>query len=451
LDKNNTFSNLVYKDIIINEILQFTLYYFIVLFVILYRIIDIYLMVFSFFIANRFSLSRRNSRFLSLVGIITIIGIAIGVTTLILTLTVLSGFEKTITEKIIQFNSQIQITSFSNKNLPDYKIVRPALENRLKPFTTGISPFASNLAIIKSKKATDGIIVKGILPEYDDSNIKSYIINGNYNLEYNSSQPSLIIGKKLADILQVKCGNLVTIFTLKNNSIPSPENPPGIKQFKVSAIFESGMAEYDDQYAYTNLKSAQEIFGMNDNVNGYDIKLNDLSRIDSLANNLSDYLGYPYYVRTIFKVYQNIFTWIDLQKRLIPIALILIVIVAVFNIVSTLLMIVLERSNAIGILKSLGAKSKQVISVFLIQGTYLAIIGILLGNLLAYILSLLQKDFNLIKIPESVYFMSQAPIDIQLHNYLLVSLATLILSILASAIPSFIATKINAISTLRFS
>jgi lipoprotein-releasing system permease protein len=408
-------------------------------------------MAFSFFIANRFSLSKRNSRFLSLVGIITIIGIAIGVTTLILTLTVLSGFEKTISEKIIQFNSHIQISSFSNRNLPDYQLVRPALESRLKPYATGISPFAANLAIIKSKKATDGIIVKGILPEYDVSNIKSYLISGKYNLDYHSKHPTLIIGKKLADILQVKCGDFVTIFSLKNNSIPTPENPPGIKQFQISAIFESGMAEYDDQYAYTNLKSAEDIFGMNDKVNGYDIKLNNLSKIDSLANNLGDYLGYPYYVRTIFKVYQNIFTWIDLQKRLIPIALILIVIVAVFNIVSTLLMIVLERSNAVGILKSLGTKSRQVISVFLIQGTYLSIIGILLGNLLALILSLLQKDFNIIKIPESVYFMSQAPINIQLHNYLLVSLATLILSVLASVIPSYIATKINTISTIRFS
>jgi lipoprotein-releasing system permease protein len=407
-------------------------------------------MAFSFFIANRFSLSKKNSRFLSLIGIITIIGIAIGVTTLIVTLTVLSGFEKTITEKIIQFNSHIQITSFSNNFLPDYRIIRPALENRLKPYSTGISPFAANLAIIKSKRSTDGVLIKGILPEYDVSNLKLYLIDGKYDLNYLDKQPSIIIGKKLAEELQIKCGELVTIFSLKKNAIPTPDNPPGIIQLKIIGIFESGMAEYDDQYAYTNLRTAQDLFGMNNKVNGYDIRLNNLSKIDSLANNLGDYLGYPYYVKTIYKVYQNIFTWIDLQKRLIPIALILIVIVAVFNIISTLLMIVLERSNAIGILKSLGAKSKQVISVFLIQGIYLSLIGILLGNLFAFILSKLQQDFNIIKIPESVYFMSQAPIDIEIQNYLLVSVATLAVSIIASLIPSFIATKINPISSLRF-
>jgi lipoprotein-releasing system permease protein len=407
-------------------------------------------MAFSFFIANRFTLSKKNSRFLSLIGIITIIGIAIGVTTLILTITVLSGFEKTISQKIIQFNSHIQISAFSNKYLPDYKIIRPALENRLKPYIVGISPYAANLAIIKSKKITDGVIIKGILPEFSISNIKSYIDEGKYDLNYNSNQPTLLIGKRLAEILQIKCGDYVTIFSLKNNSIPTPDNPPGIKQFKVIAIYQSGMAEYDNQYAYTNLRTAQEIFGLNDRVNGYDIKLNDLSKIDSLANNLSHYLGYPYYVRTIYKVYQNVFTWIDLQKRLIPVSLILIVIVAVFNIISTLLMIVLERSNAIGILKSFGAKSSQIISIFLFQGIYLSIIGILIGNLLAYSLSILQKNYNIIKIPESVYFMSQAPVDIQLYYYLLVSFITLILCILATVVPSYIATKINPISTLRF-
>ncbi|MCX6149994.1 MAG: ABC transporter permease [Ignavibacteriales bacterium] len=407
-------------------------------------------MNFPFFIANRFSLSKKNSRFLSLIGIITIVGIAIGVATLILTLTVLSGFKETISRKIIQLNSHIQITSFNNRVLPDYKIIRPALENKLKPYVEGISPFASNLAIIKSKRTTDGIIIKGILPEYDVSNLKSYITDGRLDLTYQKFQPSILIGKKLAEKLQTRCGDLLTTFTIKNNSIPSPENPPGIKQFRVAAIFESGMAEYDDQFAYTNLLTAQEIFGMTNSVNGYDIKLNNITKIDSLANNLGDYLGYPYYVRTIFKVYQNIFTWIDLQKRLIPIALILIVIVAVFNIVGTLLMIVLERANAIGILKSMGAKNNQVISVFLLQGIYLSIIGIVLGNLIALILSKLQQEFNIIKIPETVYFMSQAPVVIEWQSYLIISVATLILCILASIIPSYIGSKFSPISTLRF-
>jgi len=405
---------------------------------------------FFLFIANRFSLSRKNSRFFSLISIITIVGIAIGVATLILTLSVLGGFEKVIADKIIQFNSHLQITSFSNKNLPDHNLVRSALLNHLKPYVEGVSPFAANLAIIKSKKATDGVTVKGISPEYDVSRLADYIVKGKYNIKYDQQTPPILIGKKLAEILQVKENEKVTLFTLRNNSIPSLENPPGIKNFYVSGIFESGMAEYDDQFAYINLQNAQEIFGMQNNINGYEIKLSNLTKIDSLAKNLSDYLGYPYYVRTIYDVYQNIFTWIDLQKRLIPIALILIVVVAVFNIIGTVLMLVLERANTIGILKSLGTKRRTILNIFLTQGFYLSAIGILIGNILAFILSKLQIEFNMITIPETVYFMSQAPVLIDWHYYLYVSLGTLLISIATAVIPSFIAAKISPISALRF-
>lgn len=412
-------------------------------------------MALSFFIANRFTGSGKKSRFLSLISIISVLGIAIGVATLILALTVINGFEKTIAEKLIQLNSHIQITTFSNKTLPDYKIIRPVLTRRLQPYATGVSPFVAGLAIIKHKQNTDGVTLKGILPEYDISNIRGYVVEGKFNISTPDSLPPVLLGKKLAERLFVKTGSKVTVFTikndaLKNNALPTPENPPAIKQFRVAGIFESGMAEYDDQYAYINLHTAQEIFGMENHVNGYDIKLNDLSKADSLAENIMGYFGYPYYARTIFKTYQSIFTWVDLQKRLVPISLVLIVIVAVFNIVGTLLMIVLERSNAIGTLKSMGATGRQIISIFVLQGIYLSIIGIAAGNLLALVISILQKKFNLITLPESVYFMSQAPIAIQWQDYLIVSSATFLLCIMAAFIPSFIASRINTLSTLRF-
>lgn len=402
------------------------------------------------FIANRFSLSKKNSKFFSLISLITILGIAIGVCTLILTLSVLGGFEKAISDKIVQFNSHLHINSFSNKSLPDYNIVRPAILNHLKPYAIGVSPFAADLAIIKSKKFNDGLYIKGISPEFDVSNLPQYIIKGKYDLEYKSENPPILIGKKLAEELQSDINEKVTLFTLKNHSIPSLENPPGIKDFYIAGIFESGMSEYDDKFAYINLKSAQEIFGMGSGVNGYEIKLTNLTKIDSLAKNLSDYLGYPYYVRTIYEVYQNIFTWIDLQKQLIPIALILIVIVAVFNIVGTVLMIVLERSNAIGILKSLGTKRNTILKIFLMQGLYLSTIGILIGNILAFVLSKLQIEFNIITIPETVYFMSQAPVLIDWTYYVLVSVGTLLISTLTAVIPGYIASKISPISALRF-
>ncbi|MGE5497194.1 MAG: ABC transporter permease, partial [Syntrophothermus sp.] len=408
----------------------------------------------SLFIANRYTLSPRNSRLISLISVISITGIAIGVATLIIALTVIKGFEKAISDKLVQLNSHIQISSFSNRPLPNYEVTLPVLERRLKQHATGISPFVLGLAIIKSRNATEGTTFKGILPEYNIYNLQGYMTSGKLDLTLRNDLPPISIGRKLADKLFVKVGDRVTIFNLNNNNIQSnvisDENPPSIKQFRVSGIFESGMAEYDDQFSYINLNTAQDLMKFGNRINGYDIRINDISKADSLAQNLTYYLGYPYYARSIFKIYQHIFTWIDLQKKLVPISLVLIVIVAVFNIISTLLMIVLERSGAIGTLGSLGARKKQIISIFLVQGIYLSIAGILLGNLIAYILSILQDKFDLISLPESVYFMSKAPILIDWQNYLFVSLATFALCIIAALIPSYIASRIRPISALRF-
>src|SRR5690606_38892836 len=179
---------------------------------------------------------------------------------------------------------------------------------------------------------------------------------------------------------------------------------PSIIKFKITGIFESGMAEYDDLAAFVNIKSAEKLFGADNSVSGYDIKLKNVSQIDSITSYLNSQLRYPFYAESIYQTHRNIFTWIDLQKKPIPIILVLIIIVAVFNIVGTLLMIVLEKTNAIGILKSLGAKRNQIVKVFIYQGIFISLIGILIGNVLAFVLTFLQLEFNLIALPSSVYF-----------------------------------------------
>jgi len=172
--------------------------------------------------------------------------------------------------------------------------------------------------------------------------------------------------------------------------------------------------------------------------------------LEKLAEQLQGFLGYPYYVRTIFQIHQNIFTWLELQKKPIPIVLGLIIFVAVFNIVGTLLMIVLERTNAIGILRSLGANRKLIIKVFLYHAVFITGIGIIVGNLLAFVLSILQEKFDIISLPSKVYFVSKVPIAINDYNYLLVTAITIIVSLTASLLPAIIATRIKPISAIRF-
>ncbi len=406
-------------------------------------------MFFPFYISKKYIYSKKNSRFISFISIFSIAGIALGVATLIIALSILNGFQNTITNKLIDFDSHIQISSFST-TLPPYEKFMPWLKENLSPYYKSINPFASKLAIISSRSFKEGVNIKGIRPQDAWEGIKKDIIEGKFLLSDTSETPSIIIGKKLAEKLLVKVGDNVTLFALNKDQIPSPENLPNIKKFVVAGIFESGMSIYDDINAYVNIKSAQKLFNIGNNITGYDIKVNDISKIDSLTEFLADNLKYPYTARSIYQIHRNIFTWIELQKKPIPIILGLIIIVAVFNIIGTLLMIVLEKTNAVGILKSLGANKKQIVSIFLIQGSYFAFAGIVIGNIIAFTLAYLQLKFRIISIPSSVYFMSSVPINISAFNFILVSVVTFLLAITASVIPSLIASKIQPVTALRF-
>lgn len=403
-------------------------------------------MKFPFFISTRYILSNKDSRLLNLISVITIVGIALGVATLIIALSVLKGFERTLTQKITDFDSHIKITSFKDV-LPEYESYLNKISSELNGQIDFISPFVSKLAIISSKNRKEGINIIGILPGKAADKVKSNLIAGIFDLK---ESKSIIIGKTLATKLLVKVGDKVTLFALRNDKIPSMEELPNIEQFYISGIFESGMAEYDDLIGYTNLYSAQNLFSLQSSINGIDIKLKSISKIDSLANFIRRESRYPYRVKTIFEIHRNIFTWIDLQKEPIPIILGLIILVAVFNIISALLMLVLEKTNAIGIIKSLGAKGKQIIRIFIYQGIYLSILGILAGNFLAWLLMYLQIELNIIKVPSSVYFVTRVPIEMTLDTFLLVSSVTFILAIIASLIPSYFASRINPVTALRF-
>ena len=400
----------------------------------------------SWYIAKSFILSRKDSRFISLISTISIIGITLGVATLIIAISVLKGFEQTITNKIIDFDSHIKITSYRT-TLPDYEQSLPWLETQLKPFNPSITPFASKLVIVSYKKKKDGINLIGIEPNDEKPFLVKNIVEGEFKLTDNG----ILIGKKLAEKLFVKVGDKLTVFALTNDRLPSYENLPSIEKFVVTGIFESGMSVYDDIYAYTSLSTAQRLYDIGANITGYNIKLSDISKIDSLTIFLGKSLRYPHMVRSVYQLHRNIFTWIELQKEPIPIVLALIILVAVFNIVGTLLMLVLEKTNAVGVLKTLGAKRRQIISIFLIHGAILGLAGIVIGSLLGYLLIFIQEQLNIITLPSSVYFMSKVPFLVTADTFIGISIITFILCIVASLVPSFIASKIKPVNALRFS
>lgn len=403
-------------------------------------------MLFPFYISKKYIFSKKDSRFLNFISSIAIIGIALGCAALIIALSILGGFENTLVNKMVDFDSHIQILS-TQSILPDYRFNTRKIEYTLDKNLAELNPYAAKLAIIGNKRLKEGIIIKGILFSKPNNFLKKNLTEGKYDL---LSDSSIIIGKKLANKLSVKTGDKLTVFALKNDKIPSAENMPNIKKYIVTGIYESGMSEYDDLTAYCNLSSAQDLFNLGDNITGYDIKLKDISSINTTAASLAAILDKPHYIRTIYQTHRNIFTWIEMQKKPVPLVLGLIIIVAVFNIISTLLMMVMEKTNAIGILKSLGANKKKIVSVFLIHGVFISLAGVILGNSLAFIITYLQLKFSIISLPSSVYFMSTVPIKLSLYNFVIVSCITFALGVVASVIPSIIASKIQPINALRF-
>jgi lipoprotein-releasing system permease protein len=405
-------------------------------------------MNFSFQIANRYIRSKKGAKFLSLISVITIAGISLGIAVLIMAISILSGFDKTVSENIIKFNAHINISGFSSKNLPNYDSNYKIIENALRGKYSSISPYISQKVLITKTDFTDGILLTGIDSGYAEQSLKKILVEGNLNL--NSNEFNVIIGKKLAVNLKVMVGDFINVISMRNDEIPSLSNFPTIEQFKITGIYESGMAEYDDIYAYINFETAKSIFEIKNEVSGFNINVKNISEIDSLKDKLQSILPYPYYTRGYREINKHIFTWLELQQKPIPIVLGLIIIVAIFNIVGALLMLIIQKTEAIGVLKSMGANRKQIIQIFVFQGLFLAGVGIILGNFLAFILSWIQNTYKIISLPSQIYYLSSVPIFIDVKVYILISLLGIILAFLASLIPSFIASRIQPIKAIKF-
>lgn len=405
-------------------------------------------MRFYFLILKNILFSKKERKFLNIFISIAVGGIAIGVATLVIALSVLNGYEKLVTQKLLELDAHIQIIGFGSKPLYNPLKIENQIHSLIKNELFLIQPFVTKVGILGSKRIKEGVTFYGVQESYFDSNKGFRIIKGKL-FSVNSNE--VILGKSIANKLMANVGDTIKLFSIASESDFFNSSTPIIEQVVVSGIFESGMSKFDDSFAFLEMKTLQNIFSQLHSVSGFELKLSSLSKVDSLADLLQENLRYPAYVKTIFTNYKPIFTWIELQKKPIPIILALIILVAVFNIISTLLMIVIDKSEFIGTLRILGARQIQIVFVFLVQGMIIGITGIVLGNILAIFLMKLQTTFDIITLPSTVYFVSKVPLYYQLWISLLVSTVTLIVTLIVSVLPSFVASKIQPVTTLRFS
>jgi lipoprotein-releasing system permease protein len=405
-------------------------------------------MPFSVFIAFRYLRSRRNRGFISFITFIAIVGVALGVASLIITLSVLNGFERTIKENVVSFTAHMQLFAFSNQLLPqpDETIKRVRLQH---PDVLEIAPYVSREGMIRSEAATEGVFIKGVDPDNDISAAKNRLVEGAYRLGIQDlGSEGIIIGRRLAQKLEVGIGDRILLLSLGGTTLSLGQTR--VMQFEVKGIYETGMSEYDETYVYIHLRNAQRLFGVGPMVSGYDLLLADPGRASHLASVLPEELGYPHYARTTEQMHRNLYTWIELQKKPIPIIIGLIIIVATVNIIGTLLMMVLEKAKEIGVLRALGTHRRKLMNIFLLQGMIIGLVGTVLGNLFAYGLCWLEMTYRFISLPSGVYYMTHVPIDLRADVFLLVSLLALGMCFLSSLLPSRIAAQQDPVRLLRF-
>ncbi|MEO6696188.1 MAG: FtsX-like permease family protein [Ignavibacteria bacterium] len=405
-------------------------------------------MNYKFFIAKRYLFSKKDSKFISFITYISIAGVTLGVAALIITTSILSGFEKEIRDKVAGLVSHIQISSFVQEGLSDHDRALQMIKDSIKG-VSGISPIIQREAVIRYKTNVEGIILKGIIPETDISTTRSKVIKGEFDLKpIDTVFSRLLIGDKLAKKLNIEVGTKLIVFGL--NGIPSPLNQPKIKQFIVSGIYETGLREFDDLIIYTDLATAQTLFNLGNNVTGIEMNLDNIDNVEAVVTKIKKDIGYPYFPRSLYKLFKPLFTWVELQKAPTPIILGLIIIVATFNIVGTLLMLVLEKTQSIGTLKSLGASNRGIMGIFLIDGLLIGITGIILGNILGLGLCYLEIKYKFFSLPD-IYYLKSVPILIQPEHIVMISVITIILTFIATLIPSYLASKLDPVKSLRFS
>jgi lipoprotein-releasing system permease protein len=411
-------------------------------------------MRYELFIALRYLKAKRKQTFVSVITVISVLGIIIGVTALIIALALITGFHENIQEKILGANSHILLfNALPEHPIDHYQSLIKRLEKR--PHIIAAAPTALSKGMISSKYASEGVVIYGVDPDSIKkvTNIFDNIIKGSYQplkQEETDGRGSIILGKELAARLGVLPGHTVRVMSIDATSLSPFGLLPKPKNFRVTGIFESGMWEADLQWAFISLSQAQRFFNLGDGVTLIQVKVDDIFRVKEIAEDLREHLGSGFIIQDWMDMNEAFFSALKLEKLLLFIAIGLIVAVAAFNIVITLVMMVMEKNRDIGILMSMGATSKSVMLAFMLQGIIIGIMGTALGAALGLGLCWILDAYKLISLPPDVYTISYLPFKVRIGDFIGVMAMALGISFLATLYPSYRASKLRPAEALHY-
>lgn len=394
---------------------------------------------------------RNKSGTYTFFSLAAVAGIALGVATLVVALSVLEGYEKVISEKLTNFDADIQVFAYGNQDIPDAGNTVALLKGVAGTEIKRIDISAQKVCILGKRRINEGVTLKGVDSLYLASRQGLAILDGSFGLEPGpDSVMKVVIGKTLATKLRVKAGDMINFFAINAVDLNDMTALPAVENFQVAGIYQSGMGKYDDAFAYTSLGTIRKLYEMGDNINLIEIKLKDPAKVNSLRDEILPQLKHPLSAVTYVEANMQMFNWIELQRKPVPIVLGLIILVAAFNIISALLMLVLDKTNTIGTLKALGAAPGMITGIFLVRGMLLGVAGSLAGVVLGFILAWLQSEYSIVTLNPQVYFVDKVPISINPAYFVAVFAISVALSFLSSLIPAFAASRVDAVKALRF-
>ncbi|MBL7069761.1 MAG: ABC transporter permease [Candidatus Omnitrophica bacterium] len=386
-------------------------------------------------ISLRYLFEKREERFISVATLISALGIAVGVAALIVTMGVVNGFNREIEEKILNVNPHIIIAS--DRASVDHEDIKRKISQIEGVLET--ADFLDGQALINVDEKVAGVLIRGIHPNPKRRLIKidSYLAAGTTGLKGNGA----IVGSELAGNFRLKVGDRINILSPLAGSS---------EEFKVNGIFNSGRYDYDLNLVFLNIEEAKKLLGKDNIVSGVGLKVAEVFKVDSIKYKILSVIRPPYRVVTWKEIDRNLFSALKLEKIVLFLVVALIIFVACFNIISTLIMTVMEKAKDIGILKAIGVTRLGLMLIFLLEGLYISIIGIIIGSGLGLGLCYLQYNYKLVKLPPDIYYIYSVPIQVRVPDTMIIIAAAFILGLLATVYPSLHAARLNPVDALRY-
>ncbi len=407
---------------------------------------------FELLTAFRFLKSKRKERFISLITVIAVGGIAVGVIALIVVTSVMKGFQHNLKEKILGMNAHILVQNLSDGVIASYRSAQKRIGK--VEGVKAVAPFIYGQVIVASRKKIIGVGVKGVIPadEKRASKLERFMTDGSLELLQQAEEHNVrgaVIGNELAASLGLHQGSRFSLI-LPSGRLTPAGMIPRLKKFTVVGIFKSGMYEYDSSLLFIHLHQAQRFFRLGTGINGFAVTTTNMDTIQETARTITKELGFPFVARDWISLNKNLFSALKLERIAMFIILILIVIVAAFNIISTLLMTTMEKQASIAILKAMGATQRQIMRIFMLDGFAIGLIGTTIGGVFGVGICILLEQYHFISLPMDVYQIDTLPVILEWGNVGIILFSALLISLLSTLYPSWSASRLEPVDALRY-